>query len=698
MGGESPEPVSISTGAVFLSYASQDADAAWRICDALRASGIEVWFDQSELRGGDAWDRKIRDQIRNCRLFIPVISANTERRDEGYFRREWALAEDRTRDMAHKRTFLVPVVVDDTSGRGASVPEKFSELQWTRLTNGETPPAFVERIRHLLTPDSPVTTVSAGPTSGTLMATSVRPPSISKAAMWGVVGIVVLVCAYFVADKLWLSKHSAPPTQPAAPTSQQSAPPAGTAVAFNPPPHSLAVLPFVNMSGDAAQEYFSDGLTEEVLNSLARINELQVSARTSSFSFKGKDADIGTIAHKLNVASVLEGSVRRSGHTIRVTAQLNDATTGYHLWSQTYDRDLGDVLKLQTDIANAVANALKVTLLHDVAAKIELGGTRNPAAFDAYLRASGAYRRFGPVNLAAGGLNEAGLQAAIAAYNEAIRADPDYALAYAGRSLAFADFARALVTGPGVADYLNKAQRDARKAIALARDLADGHLALANFYTGSLEFTDAFKEYEHALELAPGNARVLGEYGAFAVLIGRTESGLAAARRLLVLDPLNSMNHFGLGVSLMFSRRYGEAIRALSDAKAQMPEDVAVNMWLGIAYYFSGDFQSARAACEKAGDFNGPWCLAMVYNKLGQHTEAEAMLAKVRASASDRLAEGYADIYAQWGDTARALDWLDIAMRTRDPYLAYTKLNPFFDPLRREPRFQAIERALKFPD
>jgi TolB-like protein len=474
--------------------------------------------------------------------------------------------------------------------------------------------------------------------------------------------------------------------------------PANVAVAFAPPPHSVAVLPFVNMSGDTQQEYFSDGLTEEILNSLARIDELQVSARTSSFSFKGKDADISTIAHKLNVASVLEGSVRRAGHTIRVTAQLNNAVTGYHLWSQTYDRDLGDVLKLQTDIANAVANALRVTLLGSVAAKIEVGGTRNPVAFDAYLRASNAYRRFGPANLAAGALNKEGLQSAVAAYTEAIRADPDYALAYAGRSLAFADFGRALVTGPDAGDYFNKAQSDARKAIALAPDLGDSHLALANFFAGSLQLADAFREYERALALAPGNATLLKEYGAFAVLIGRSEAGLAAAHRLLILDPLNSMNHFGLGVSLAFARRYGEAIRAFTDAKALTPEDVSVNMWLGVTYYLSGDFQSARTACERAGEINGPWCLAMIYDKLGRHTEAETMLAKVRTIAGDRLAEGYADIYAQWGDTARALDWLETAMRNRDPYLAYTKVNPFFDPLRNEPRFQAIERELKFPN
>ncbi len=145
--------------------------------------------------------------------------------------------------------------------------------------------------------------------------------------------------------------------------------------------------PFVNISGDKEQDYFSDGLTEELLNSLAAINDLQVAARTSAFSFKGKDTDIGTIACKLNVGGVLEGSVRRSSHTVRITAQLINAVTGFHLWSKTYDRELGDVLTLETQIATAVADALKVTLLADTAAKIELGGTRNPAAFDANLHA-----------------------------------------------------------------------------------------------------------------------------------------------------------------------------------------------------------------------------------------------------------------------------------------------------------------------
>jgi TolB-like protein len=260
---------------------------------------------------------------------------------------------------------------------------------------------------------------------------------VVKAALLATITVLVLALGYLVANRLALSKRGA-----------EVAP----ATAFSPPPHSLAVLPFVNLSGDKEQEYFSDGLTEELLNSLSEINELQIAARTSAFSFKGKDTDIGTIARKLNVGAVLEGSVRRSEHTIRITAQLDNAVTGFRLWSKTYDRDLGDVLKLQTEIATSVASALKVKLLGDGAAKVELGGTHNPAAFDAYLRGAKAFSS----------RHEAkDIPPVIAAYTEAIRLDPHYALAFAARSIALSAVATEAETAAAVHEGLDKAQADA---------------------------------------------------------------------------------------------------------------------------------------------------------------------------------------------------------------------------------------------
>ena len=666
---------------VFISYASQDAEAVARICAALRSGGVEVWLDQSELRGGDAWDRQIRERIHDCRLFIAVISASTETRDEGYFRREWKLAADRTHDMAERKAFLLPVVIDATPERGASVPDKFHEVQWTRLPGGETPPEFMERVRRLVSPDAPTATVLPAGAAPTPPPPMREPVPASRRSKWALPVIAVAVVAgaviYFAIDRFWISKY------PTAPAAQPSAAP----TAFSPPPHSIAVLPFVNLSGDKEQEYFSDGLTEELLNSLAEINELQVAARTSSFSFK-EHPDIATVAHKLNVGAVLEGSVRRSGHTLRITAQLINAVTGFHLWSKAYDRDLGDVLKLQTEIATAVASALKITLLGDVAAKVELGGTRTPAAFDAYLRGAKAYssRQEGkdtPI--------------AIAGYTEAIRLDPDYALAFAGRSMAFSSYAGEAATAAAAREAFDKAQADARQALALAPDLAQAHLALAFVSDNTLDFTQANYEYQRALALAPGNAEVLRRSGGFAAYMGHFDAGLAAAHRAVVLDPLARESHLVLGRALYAARRYEEAVAAFAEVISLDPYKITYAD-RGLAYYGLGDLERARASCETTADYwASKQCLAVIYDKFGRHADAEAEFAKLKATLGDNSAYQYATIYAQWGNRAKALEWLETALRLRDPGLELLKTDPLLDPLRKEPRFQTIERGLKFP-
>ena len=630
--------------AVFLSYASQDAEAAQNICEALRAAGIEVWFDQSELRGGDAWDRQIRRQIRDCALFVPVISAHSDARHEGYFRREWRLAVERAGDMADDVAFLLPVVIDSTADATARVPHRFREVQWSRLPDGQTSPAFIERVHRLLSPQ---------------VSTAIQPPA---KAVPGAGPELRTVAA----------RAGAVPT------------------AFSPPLHSIAVLAFVNLSGDKEQEYFSDGLTEELINSLAEINELQVAARMSSFYFKGKDVDLGTVAHKLNVGAVLEGSVRRSANTIRITAQLINAVTGFHVWSKTYDRDLGDVLKLQTEIATSVAGALKVTLLGDVAAKVELGGTRNPGAFDAYLRGAEAYRSRH---------ESKDIPAAIAAYTEAIRLDPHYALAFAARSLALSSIAGEATTEAAMREGYDRAQADARQALALAPDLAKAHLALANVWAlGTLDFTQANDEYERALALAPGNAEALRLNGHFAARMGRFDAGIAATRRALVLDPLARASHSMLGHTLYAARRYEEAVAAWAEVVSLYPDFKADYVFCGLAYYGLGDLESARASCETAPDyFLCQLGLAVIYDKLGRHGDAEAELGKMKAAMGDTSAYQYAAIYAQWGNRAKALEWLEMALRLRDPGLVDLKTDPLMDPLRKEPRFQAIEFELKFP-
>jgi TolB-like protein/Flp pilus assembly protein TadD len=678
--------------AIFLSYASQDREAAQKICEALRAAGVAVFLDQSELRGGDVWDQKIRREIHDCALFIPLISVNTASRHEGYFRLEWDLADQRTHMMSRNRVFIVPVCLDATAEAGADVPESFQRVQWTHLPGGPIPPEFVAHIKRLLSPGLAATAASvAAPAMASVPAAlpAGRASLPRRLLPVTVVVLVLAALAYLLVNRLRSPRAvAAAPSITSSGRTTTGVPAAVADGAFNPPPHSIAVLPFVNLSGDKEQEYFSDGLTEELLNALAEINELQVAARTSSFSFK-EHPDIATVAHKLNVGAVLEGSVRRSAHTVRVTAQLINAVTGFHVWSKTYDRDLGDVLKLQTEIATAVANALKVSLLGDLGARIELGGTRNPAALDAYLRASKAYLAYE---------READLHLAVVNYSEAIRQDPNYALAFANRSQALAAYARNYATGPAIRESYAKAQADAQKALALAPELAEAHEALACVLRDSLEFTRAAEEFQRAVALAPGNARLLGDYGVFAAEMGQTEAGPAAARRALVLDPLGPDARATLGYALMAARRYPEAIKAFTDAKELTPVSGFLNAWLSFSYYAIGDFPSARTACERADESNKPICFALVYEKLGRHADARQNLSRLQAESGDASAVFYAMIYAQWGETARALDWLDTAMRHRDPYLIRVRQSPVFDPLRKEPRFQAIQSELKFPN
>jgi TolB-like protein/Tfp pilus assembly protein PilF len=696
--GGGDEKASASTPTVFISYASQDAEAAGRICEALRAAGIEVWFDESELRGGDAWDRSIRKQIKSCVLFIPVISRNTHDRVEGYFRLEWKLAVDRSDLIAADQAFLLPVVIDDTRDDDERVPERFREVQWTRLPVAVTPAAFVERVRRLLSGEpaqEPNRTASAAARASA--APSTRKPVLalrwSKAALLATIAVVVVALGYLVANRLVLSKRGAEVGAAPAPAAQSA-----TATAFHPPPHSIAVLPFVNMSGDKEQEYFSDGLSEELLNALSRINELQVAARTSSFYFKGKDVDLGTVARRLNVATVLEGSVRKSAHTVRITAQLSNAVTGFHLWSQTYDRDLSDVLALQTEIANAVTSALKITLLGGAAAKVELGATRNPLAFDAYLRG---------LRLERIATTAPEAQLPFDAYTEAIRLDPDYALAFAARSLARSSYLiewgqlrstfRASWLGDRQ-DLPEKARVDAERAIALAPALAEGHAALAALLDSTAtDFTRAGEESERAMALAPGNATVLYVYSQHAAYMGRAEAAIAAAQRAVALDPLNLLSHRALGDALWFGRRYDESIAAYQEAIAVDPGPTQAYARRGLSYYALGKFQLARASCEVKNNWESWLCLAVTYDKLGQHREAEAQIRRLVEFGGDALAYQYAQIYAQWGNPDKALDWLDTALRLRDPGFRRLKADPLVDPLRNQPRFQAILRKLKFP-
>jgi TolB-like protein len=670
-------PMSASPNAIFLSYASQDAPAARRICEALRAAGVEVWFDQSELRGGDTWDASIRRQIKDCTLFVPIISANTESRGEGYFRLEWKLAVDRSHLMSEDQAFLLPIVIDGTTDVHARVPDKFREVQWTHLPAGETAAPFVERVRRLLANGA-----APPPHAQPRLAPRAAAPNDERRPRTRVVlaSVAVLAVLLTVAAALLRGHWAAPPSTASAPAA-----PAG----FTPPPHSVAVLPFVNMSGDPKQDYFSDGLSEELLNSLVTVRELQVAARTSSFFFKGKDVDLSDVARKLNVGAVLEGSVRKDGSHVRITAQLINAVTGYHLWSQTYDRDLKNVLVLQTEIATAVTRALQATLLSNAAAAIELGGTQNPEAFDAYLRGERLE----------GHRERSLVLARIAAYDEAIRLDPAFAKAYVGKAFALNDFAGFDASGSAVQEYFAQARKAAETAVTLAPDLGQAHAALSEtLASGFFEIAQALAANERSIALSPGDTLVLRQSVRVLSYVGRLKAAVINAQRATVLDPLNAHSYWSLALALFGDREYRKAIDALNRAFSLDPSLDGVTSFRGLSYAMLGELDAARQSCATPPFYiYNHVCLAIVDHRQGRTSEAEVETAKIKETIGDAAAYQYAEIYAQWGNVPTALTWLETAYRLRDPGLAGVKTDSLLDPLRNEPRLREIERKLRFP-
>jgi TolB-like protein/Flp pilus assembly protein TadD len=446
------------------------------------------------------------------------------------------------------------------------------------------------------------------------------------------------------------------------------------------------------MSGDPKQDYFSDGVSEELLNALSRLNDLQVVARTSSFSFKGKDVDVATIAHKLNVGAVLEGSVRRAGNTVRITAQLINTVTGFHLWSETYDRPFTDIFKVQTEVATAVAKQLETRLAGDEPARLEVGGTRNPAAYDDYLRAQRVYQE---------GQGELGNRATVAAVDKAIALDPDYAAAYVLRSAALLSLWY-IANADTVKHLGDQAIAAAERAVALAPDYGEAHAALGRVREDiAYDFVGAAAEFDRALALAPGSADVQRAFGTYAALIGHFEPALAAMRRAVSLDQENWRSYFWQGQIFLLSRQYDEAVAAYQHGLVLRPGALAIDSWLGWTFFLMGHMEQARQLCEAPAtpmhEDDRHDCLALVYHALGRQTDAEHELDELRKLDGETAADNYVEIYAQWGNAPAALQWLSKAERLRAGGLQYLKVDLLLDPIRNEPQFKALLARMKFP-
>ena len=626
---------------IFLSYASQDAGVARRICDALRAVGLDVWFDQSALRGGDAWDASIRRQIKECALFVPIISANTQAREEGYFRREWNLAVSRTLDMADDKAFLLPVVIDATLDVGARVPEKFREVQWTHLPAGEAAAGFAERVQRLLAGVAPV-------------------PPRSEA-------------------------RSAPAATPMKTVRADEAP-------------SIAVLPFVNMSRDEENEYFADGLSEELLNVLVKIRGLRVASRTSAFSFKGKDVDIATVAQKLNVATVLEGSVRKSGKRVRITVQLIEVASDSHLWSETYDRELDDIFAVQDDIAQSVVKELRGALMGAPATaaagsmaaadvrRAAAGRSDNPEAFQLYLQG----KFFGERT------TQADTDKAIALFERALAMDPDFALAWAGLSRIH-QLQAAYGFAP-IDEGFERARKAAQRAIDLAPDLAEGHIELGLVQEShDWNWSGADASFRRALELAPGATHALTAAAGLARVLGRFDQAIALMRKAVVLDPLSARAHRQTGLIYLMSDRLDEAAAAFRLALDLNPGTGPIRGFLAVTLLIQGRVNEALAlAMAESHDVFRNVALAMIHHASGNAAESDVALKTLVDQFGWTAAYQVAEVYAWRNEIEMAFEWLERAYAQRDPGIVYTKEDRFLRPLRKDPRWQAFIGRIGF--
>ena len=665
-------------GAVFLSYAREDAEPARRIAEALRGFGVEVWFDQSELRGGDVWDQKIRRQIKECTLFVPIISRHTQAREEGYFRREWRLAVDRTQDMAESRAFFVPVIVDDTSEADAIVPEQFLRAHCTRLPGGDPTSQFVEQVKRLLNP---------GRANNTATRPVIRPPANTPAApakskfpvltVGLAVAVVALVAFVFLR----------PAAKPEPVTPVVAAPPAPVAKVPEAAPaasvvdaKSIAVLPFVDMSQAKDQEYFSDGLSEELLNLLAKIPALQVTSRSSAFSYKGKEIKLSQVAKELGVAHILEGSVRKSGNRLRITAQLIDARTDKHLWSETYDRSLDDIFAVQDEIAAAVVAQLKVTILGD-APKAK---TADPKAYALFLEARQVSRQ-GTVD---------GLAQAIALNQQALAIDPNLVAALC--ALASAYTAQSDLGYRTNEEGYRLARVALEKALALDPDSALAHVGLGNVLSIQNDgLVSAAQHFQRALALEPTNTEILTQVMRFGRTLGRFDEVIALGEYVVAHDPVNAGAHSMLGASYGRAGRFDEAAASLHTALRLAPGRGLAHYTFAVTLLIKGDLPGALA--EAKLETSPGWqqdALAMVYFAMGKKAESDAALEALIRGFEKESSWNIAYVYAVRGDPDRCFEWLDKAIAYGDPGVSLTGAHWAFANVRNDPRWLPFLRKI----
>ncbi len=457
---------------------------------------------------------------------------------------------------------------------------------------------------------------------------------------------------------------------------RESVSPAATATAAGAVEASIAVLPFLNMSSDPEQEYFSDGISEELLNLLAKIPELQVAARTSSFSFKGQNLEITEIAKRLNVAHVLEGSVRKSGNEVRVTAQLIRAADGFHLWSESWDRTLDDIFSIQDEIATDVAEQLTVTLLGSTPTAAEA----DPAAYALFLQA----RHMGHQR------NAESLEQSRALYQQAVEIDPDYAAAWAGLGRTYftlvMDGLRPVEEGHGMV------VESANRALAIDPEHAEAHALLGRAAASGNDRAEALQHFQLALELEPANTDVISDAAVLVRDLGRLDEAIELLEYARARDPVNPTIHSVFGVAYLWADRLDDSMESYRTALSLSPGRIAAYYGIGMALLLQGQPEAALStfAQEEGDEEYRVKGMALALRDLGREEEFQAAFAELRERWGDRWPSEVAHVYAWTGDADATFEWLEKAIAQNEDGLNQQFLQPHYRPVHDDPRWEAF--------
>ena len=625
--------MSDSTRAIFLSYARDDAVAARRIAEALRASGLEVWFDENELRGGEAWDAKIRQQINDCTLFLPTISHHTQERGKGYFRLEWKLAVEQTHLMADGMAFLAPVVIDDTPETGAVVPPEFLRVQWTRLPDALPTSQFIAQVKRLLQGKALETDRARPAERGEGAASASIPKPASRGWLWAALAVAIVLIAGGI---MVLRKPGQPPAAPASPVAAtKPAAPVAPAISDK----SIAVLPFTNMSEDKDNAFFADGIHEDILTNLALIRELRVVSRTSVMPYRTTTKSMREIAQELGVSYILEGSVRRAGNKVRVTGQLIHAATDEHVWAQAYDRDLTDVFTIQAELSQQIAAALKTALSPEEKVLISRRPTENLEAYDAYTKA-----RQMSLSGSAALLDYRTIESL---FKKAVALDPKFAIAWGelGRQIVYAYF-NELERSP---ERLAEAKAAIDTALRLAPDAPEVIECYGDFfYYGYRDYARAADQYGRLAVLRPNDANVFGSLGLIHRRQGRYKEGLAELQRALAIEPRNLRYLRTLQQLMQALNRYDEATTLQQRVVDLSPGDVfELTNLLQIPFFARGSAKECSDLLTQAKPANAAEASFFNFSRKAWAAQTGNWAEVIRADGVERYFENPA--FPKWG-------------------------------------------------